>query len=90
MIDKPNPEARQSIMVSFRITVRNHKLLDFTSNYLLSIILSMTGEDEPGETKMTIVTKLLAWKIAIVKGAQKLTSSVEHRPQHPALRDISE
>ncbi len=73
MTDKPNPEARQSIMVPVRSTVRNRKLLDFTSNYLLSIILSMTGKDKQGETKMTIVTKLLAWKIAIVKEAQKLT-----------------
>jgi hypothetical protein len=33
----------------------------------------MMGEDESGETKMTSVTKLFGWKIAIVEEAQKLT-----------------
>jgi hypothetical protein len=46
--------------------------LDFTSNNLLSVILSMAGEDEPGKTKMTPVTKLLAWKIAVVEETEKL------------------
>jgi hypothetical protein len=60
-------------MIPVRSTVRNRKLLDFTSNYPLTIVLSMIGEDKPGETKMTSVTKLFAWNIAIVEEAQKLT-----------------
>ncbi len=41
----------------------------------------MFGEDEPRETKMTPVTKLFAWKIAIVEEAQKL--AIIHRtPTH--------
>jgi hypothetical protein len=71
--NKPDPEARQGIMVPVRSTVRNRKLLDFTSNCPLSIVISMMGEDESGETKMTSVTKLFGWKIAIVEEAQKLT-----------------
>jgi hypothetical protein len=60
MTDKTHPETRQSIMIPVRSAIRNRKLLDFTSNYPLSIILSMTGEDKQGETKMTLVTKLFA------------------------------
>jgi len=60
-------------MVPIRSTVRNRKLLDFTSNYPLSIVPSMTGENEPGKTKMTSVTKLFAWNIAIVEEVLKLT-----------------
>jgi hypothetical protein len=32
----------------------------------------MSGEDEPSKTKMTPMTKLLAWKIAIVEETEKL------------------
>jgi hypothetical protein len=32
----------------------------------------MVGEDEPSKTKMTPMTKLLAWKIPIVEEAEKL------------------
>ena len=37
----------------------------------------MFGENEPSETKMTPVTKLFAWKIAIVEEAEKL--AIIHR-----------
>jgi hypothetical protein len=75
--DKAHPEARQSIMIPVRGAARNSKLLDFTSNNLLSVILSMAGEDEPSKTEMTPVTKLFAWKIRIVEEAEKL--AVIHR-----------
>jgi hypothetical protein len=32
----------------------------------------MLGQDEPSEAKMASVTKLLAWKIAIVEESEKL------------------
>jgi hypothetical protein len=64
-------------MIPVRRAARNSKPLDFTSNDLLSVILSMAGEDEPSETKMTPVTKLFAWKIAIVEETDKL--EVIHR-----------
>jgi hypothetical protein len=38
----------------------------------------MVGRDEPGQAKMTSVTKLFACEIRIVKKAQKL--AVIHRP----------
>jgi hypothetical protein len=64
-------------MIPVRGAARNSKLLDFTSNNLLSVILSMAGEDEPSKTEMTPVTKLFAWKIRIVEEAEKL--AVIHR-----------
>jgi hypothetical protein len=72
MTDKPYPEARQSIVISVRRAARNSKPLDFTSNNLLSVILSMAGEDKPSQTKMAPMTKLLAWKIPIVEETEKL------------------
>ena len=47
----------------------------------------MSAEDEPGETKMTPVTKLFPWKIVIAEEAQKLaiihrTSTREYRFPH--------
>jgi hypothetical protein len=77
MIDKTNPEPLQSIMLPARGAARNSTPLDFTSNNVLSVILSMTGEDEPSKAKMTLVTKLLAWKIPIVEETEKL--AVIHR-----------
>jgi hypothetical protein len=59
-------------MIPVRGAARNGKPSDFTSKNLLSVILSMAGEDEPSQTKMTPVTKLLAWKIAIVEESEKL------------------
>jgi hypothetical protein len=38
----------------------------------------MVGKDEPGQAKVTAVTKLFAWEILIVKEAQKI--AVIHRP----------
>jgi hypothetical protein len=59
-------------MIPVRGAARNSKPLDFTSNNLLSVILSMAGQDEPSKKKMTSMTKLLAWKIAIVEESEKL------------------
>ena len=72
MTDKTHPEPRQSIMIPVRRAARNSNPLDFTSNNLLSLILSMAGEDEPSKTKMTPVTKLFAGKIRIVEETEKL------------------
>ncbi len=77
MTDKTHPEPRQSIMIPVRGAARSSKPLDFTSNNLLSVILSMAGEDEPSKTKMTPMTKLFAWKIPIVEETEKL--AVIHR-----------
>ncbi len=64
-------------MIPLRGAARNSEASDFTNNNLLSVILSMAGEDEPSKTKMTPMTKLLAWKIPIVEETEKLT--VIHR-----------
>jgi hypothetical protein len=74
---KSNPETGQSIMIPVRSTIRSSKLFDFPCNYLFSVILSVACQGEPGETKVTPVTKLFTWKIPIVEEAQKL--AVIHR-----------
>ncbi len=47
-------------MIPVRSSIRYSKPGNLASNYLLRLVLSMSGEDEPGETKMTLVTKLFA------------------------------
>ena len=81
---KAHPETRQSIMIPVRSSIRYSKWANLSSNYLLRLVLSLSGEDEPSETKMTRVTKLFPWKIVILEEAQKLavihrTSTREYR-----------
>ncbi len=90
MTHKAHPETRRSIMIPVRSSIRYSKPGNLASNYLLRLVLSISGEDEPGETKMTLVTKLLPWKIVIVEEAQKLavihrTSTREYRFGHQTL-----
>jgi hypothetical protein len=59
-------------MIPVRSTIRGRKSLNLACNYALSFIFSMVGQDEPREAKMASVTKLLAWKIAIVEESEKL------------------
>jgi hypothetical protein len=53
-------------------TIRDSKPLNLTGHNAISLIPSMLGQDEPSEAKMASVTKLLAWKIAIVEESEKL------------------
>ena len=73
MSEKPHPETRQSIMISVRSTIRNSKPLNLASNYALGLNPRISGEDEPSETEMTPVTKLVARNATFVESAQKLT-----------------
>lgn len=66
-------KTRQSIMISVRSTIRNSKPLNLASNYALGLNPRISGEDEPSETEMTPVTKLVARNATFVESAQKLT-----------------